>query len=50
VMLAAGKFLFHDRHTSVADVVMQVAGALFGAWLAWRLARAKSYKTWLRPE
>jgi hypothetical protein len=48
VMLAAGKFLFHDRHTSVADVVMQVAGALFGAWLAWRLARAKS-TTWLRP-
>jgi len=50
VMLAAGKLLFHQRHTSVADVLMQVVGALFGAWLAWRLARAKNHKTWLRPE
>jgi hypothetical protein len=37
VMLAAGKFLFHDRHTSLPDVPMEVAGALFGAWLASRL-------------
>jgi hypothetical protein len=38
VLLAAGKFLFHARHTSVANVGMQVIGALLGAWLAWRLA------------
>jgi hypothetical protein len=47
VMLAAGKFLFHARHTSVANVAMQVVGALLGAWLAWRLAHAKT-TTWLR--
>ena len=38
VVLAAGKFLFHGRHMAVADIVMQVAGALLGALLAWRLA------------
>jgi len=27
-------------HTSVADIVVQVAGAFLGALLAWRLARA----------
>jgi hypothetical protein len=37
VMLAAGKFLFHARHTSVANVGMQVIGASLGAWLAWRM-------------
>lgn len=40
VMLAAGKFLFDNRHTSVAVVVLQMAGgllgALFAAWLARR--------------
>src|SRR6185437_7942671 len=34
VVLAAGKFLFHGRHMAVADIVMQVAGALLGALLA----------------
>ena len=48
VMLAAGKFLFHDRHTSLPDVPMQVAGALLGAWLASRLAHSKLTATWLR--
>lgn len=41
VLLAAGKFLFHARHTSVTDVAVQAAGAWLGAWLAWRLARAR---------
>ena len=36
VVLAGGKFLFHARHTSVADIVVQVAGALLGALLASR--------------
>jgi hypothetical protein len=34
VVLAAGKFLFHGRHTEVADIVVQSAGALFGTLLA----------------
>jgi len=37
VVLAAGKFLFHLRHMAVADIVVQTAGALLGALLAWRL-------------
>jgi hypothetical protein len=41
VALAAGKFLFHGRHTSLANIVMQAAGGLLGALLAWRLMRAK---------
>lgn len=41
VALAAGKFLFHGRHTSLANIVMQVVGALLGTLLAWRLRRAK---------
>jgi len=36
--LAAGKWLFAGRHTSVLNVVVQVAGAAIGAWLAARLA------------
>lgn len=39
VALGAGKFLFSDRHTSVANVVGQVIGGLLGALVAWRLAR-----------
>jgi glycopeptide antibiotics resistance protein len=36
--LAAGKFLFHGRHTAVADVVVELLGGLAGALLARRLA------------
>lgn len=39
VLLAAGKFLFSARHTSLGDVLGQVIGALAGALLAWRLTR-----------
>jgi hypothetical protein len=35
VVLAAGKFLFHGRHTEATDVVVQTLGALLGAVLAW---------------
>lgn len=38
--LAAGKFLFHERHMAVADLVVQFTGALLGAWVAWRSRRA----------
>ncbi len=38
VGLGAGKLLFHGRHTEAADLVMQTAGALLGAVLAWRWA------------
>src|SRR5262249_14279527 len=41
VVLAAGKFLFHGRHTGVADIVVQSAGALLGALLAWRWAHRR---------
>jgi hypothetical protein len=41
VALAAGKFLFHDRHTAMITIVMEAAGGLLGAWLAWRLAQAR---------
>lgn len=46
--LAAGKFLFHARHTSVVNVFMEIAGALLGALLARRLARAQRISAWLR--
>jgi hypothetical protein len=50
LVLGAGKFLFHARHTSVANLVLQVAGAWLGAWLAARLARTKRGTAWLsRP-
>lgn len=39
VLLTAGKLLFHGRHIAAADVVMQIAGALLGALLAWWWAR-----------
>jgi VanZ family protein len=38
--IAAGKFLFHGRHTAVADLVVELAGALLGALLARRLLAA----------
>src|SRR6185312_9788769 len=41
VALAAGKFLFHGRHTAVLNIVVEAAGGLLGAWLAWRLAHAR---------
>jgi VanZ family protein len=41
VALAAGKFLFHGRHTSLVNVLMEIAGALLGALLASRQAHAK---------
>jgi hypothetical protein len=41
VLLTAGKLLFHGRHIAMADVVMQIAGALLGALLAWWWARNK---------
>jgi hypothetical protein len=48
VALAAGKFLFHGRHTSVINVVMETAGGLLGALLAWRLAHARRSIAWPR--
>ena len=42
VVLAAGKFLFHGRHTEAADIVVQTAGALLGAFLAWRWAHRQA--------
>lgn len=39
--LALGKFGFDGRHTAVADVTVQLAGALAGAWLARRLLRSR---------
>jgi hypothetical protein len=41
VALAAGKFLFHGRHTSLAMVIMEAVGGLVGALLAWNLPLAK---------
>ncbi|MQA06093.1 MAG: hypothetical protein GEV07_26375 [Streptosporangiales bacterium] len=34
LLLAAGKFLFTDRHAAVADLVVEFLGALAGGWLA----------------
>lgn len=48
VLLAAGKFLFADRHTSLANVIGQVIGGLIGALLARRLARSERVAGWLR--
>jgi hypothetical protein len=39
LMLAAGKFLFHGRHTAAADVTVQLLGGLLGALLAWQALR-----------
>jgi hypothetical protein len=41
VALAAGKFLFHGRHTAVLNIVMEATGGLIGVLLAWRLAQAR---------
>jgi hypothetical protein len=42
VVLALGKFFFHGRHTSVADLVVQFMGGLIGAMLGqWALREAK---------
>ena len=38
VALAAGKFLFHGRHTAVLNIVVEITGGLLGVLLAWRLA------------
>jgi len=48
VVLGAGKLLFAAQHEVVADIVMQVIGALLGVVLATRLAHAKRSTVWLR--
>lgn len=53
VMLAAGKFLFDGRHAAAADVVVQTAGALLGALLAWWWAHRQAREqpsSRIRPE
>ena len=49
VALAAGKFVFHGRHTSLANVLAQVIGALLGALLAWHLAHSNRARWLPRP-
>jgi hypothetical protein len=50
VVLAAGKFLFHARHTSVASILLEIFGALLGALLASRLAHARTGTPgWVAP-
>ena len=46
VVLAAGKFLFHARHTAVIIIVMETFGALLGARLGTRLARGQRNGSW----
>jgi VanZ family protein len=41
VVLAAGKFLFLGRHTSVLNIALDVLGGLLGALLAWQMAMAR---------
>jgi hypothetical protein len=48
VALAAGTFLFHARHTSLANLLGQVIGGLLGALAAWQLARSRRAAAWLR--
>jgi hypothetical protein len=48
VALAAGKFLFHGRHTAGLNIAMEATGALLGVLLAWRLAHAKRSTGWPR--
>jgi VanZ family protein len=53
VALAAGKLLFHGRHTEVTDLAGQTAGALVGAVLAWRWAHRQAQEQpepRIRPE
>jgi hypothetical protein len=42
VLLAAGTFLFHGRHTTVAYIVVEAIGALLGALLASKLAHRQA--------
>jgi hypothetical protein len=42
--IAAGKFLFHGRHTAAADLVVEAAGSLLGALLARRLLAAGRHR------
>ena len=45
-VFALGKFLFDGRHTSAADLVMQLLGGLIGAMLGlWWLRKAKQSKS-----
>jgi hypothetical protein len=39
LLLGGGKFLFDGRHTGASDIVVQTAGALLGALLAWSWAQ-----------
>ena len=48
VALAAGKFLFHGRHTAGLNIVMEATGALLGVLLAWRLAHVRRSTGWPR--
>jgi hypothetical protein len=41
IVLGAGKFLFHARHLGVADLLMEVAGAVLGALLAAAASRRR---------
>jgi hypothetical protein len=46
VVLALGKFLFDGRHTSAADLVLQLLGGLIGAMLGqWWLRKAQQSKS-----
>ena len=47
VVLALGKFLFDGRHTSAADLVLQLLGGLIGAMLGqwWLLRKVKQRKS-----
>ena len=47
VALAAGKFLFHGRHTGITDLIVQTLGAVLGAFLAWRGAHRRAQE---RPD
>jgi hypothetical protein len=44
LLLAAGKFLFHARHTSLGVLIGETAGVLLGALLAsrWHAVNAGS--------
>src|SRR5205823_448168 len=40
-VIAAGKFLFHARHTSPGIIAMELAGVIAGALIAWRWRRVR---------
>jgi VanZ family protein len=51
VALSLGKFFFHGRHTSIADLVTQLLGALIGAMLAqWWLRGTKQSRSVSRDD